>query len=118
MFYLSLEEINVIVSNLENQEEIIKILKLKEPIKDELHFVKLKWLTDSNKQGSLCDLNKYLINQTKQIIVSKSPVIETFTLLNYECQRLTPINHLNENLTVCVVFFLKYFVCINLFFLQ
>lgn len=105
MLHHSVTDTNILVSNLE-LEDILKILKISSSDAIKIHFVKLKWLTDSNKNGSLCDhtqstysIQKATANKTDDRSPSKM-----FSLANYECQRKTPNRHCNENLTVLFIF--------------
>ena len=69
-----------------------------------MHFVKLNWLTDSNKKGFLCDHTdqKYSIHKRNADRTDDLPSQKNFTLASYECQRKTPNHHFNEYLTVCL----------------
>jgi hypothetical protein len=70
-----IDKTNIVVSCIENLPNILKILKLKpeDTFEKTIYFVKLKWLIDSNKKKSLCNLldEVYLIGCTNSSIDSK-----------------------------------------------
>lgn len=95
------------MSNLDRLDDILKILKLSSltEINHEVYIVKLKWLTDSNKNGRLSDFKSanYLIGSNvnaKEDIEKSVQSNQDFILPSYECQRQTPLLHLNHHLTV------------------
>ena len=101
---------NVVVSNIADFEQVCKLLKLNlESETNLIYFVNLKWLTDSNKSGSLCHIcdKSYLIGSTRKVsqdLEQKSPnskIVDNCNMAaEYECQRSTPLEHHNHEFTV------------------
>lgn len=114
----SYDDVDVVVSHLEEPEASLKQLKIdKQTISDpekSLYIVNLKWLTDSNKLGKICDKKGKsfcpvrVVNGRISQVMEASPTsikeasksLEEFELPDYECQRATPLHHFNEELTV------------------
>lgn len=99
-FYFSLNEIDIVVTQLDDYEKILKLLGVKNE-NNQLKFdvLSLNWLIESNKNECLLDRKKYVIKKVK------ANEVEHFEdalkpSLEYECQRVTKLNHYNHEFTV------------------
>jgi hypothetical protein len=85
-----------VITVLEDYEKITKLLKIIKNY-DNLQVVSLSWLIDCNKNAGYLDFKNYMI---KKNVLEK--YVENYNQLlpDYECQRVTKLDHFNKDFTV------------------